>query len=150
MLLWDHVSLSPGIPHFVFGHIELGGADPEKRGPRPRKQHRGGGAFSFLHKHISQFIEGSWASCVHQETIPKTGFWQAQPSELLGPFTWLCKCQWIQHSSESLKSKISSWRNRHQKKKKLQDSTGFSLNLAQCSADGSCLTNFCCCWMKNK
>lgn len=93
---------------------------PEKRGPRSRKQQGGGGAFSFLHKHISQPIEGSWASCVHQETIPKMGFWQAQPSALLGPFTWLCKCQWIQHSSESLKSKISSWRNRHQKTCEIQ------------------------------
>lgn len=63
---------------------------------------------------------------------------------LLGPLTGLYKCQFVLHSSECLRSKISSWRNRHQNK--VTYSAIFSLNLAQQPADGSCSINFC--WMK--
>lgn len=45
--LWGHMNPRADISHSSFGHIELGGAFPEKRGPKQGKQQRAEGDFSF-------------------------------------------------------------------------------------------------------
>lgn len=131
---------------FSFRHTELGGAFPEKRGPKQGKQPGAGGAFSFLNKYTAQFRENSGCTCTSgnnsQDEILTSAALNAA-----GALHGTVKCQFIQHSTESyLKGKISSWRNREAKE--VRHSILFFLKLAQCSADGSCLINFC--WMRKK
>lgn len=90
------MTLRADLSHFLSDHTELGG-------PKQGKQLRAGGTFSFLNKHISQFIEESWAARVTSGNNSQDEILTCPALNTAGPFIQLYECQFIQHSAESLK-----------------------------------------------
>lgn len=96
----------------------------------------------FLHKHISQPHRGIMSPGVAPETIPKTGFWQAQPSA-------------SSPSHDYARAMNQRSRNENEAFKEIgtniiQIQLGFPLTLHIETINEQRLTTFFCCWMKKQ